>query len=110
MNRLEEFEKRLKKLEKHGFEDTLTLVEILSSITFFGGLKMEQCRYAKEGQCGLFFLKSEAKKKLPIVTDCRVRDCKGELGHCHLELSNVTCVFCPCDTLEVECKSSNLSS
>jgi len=95
MERLEEFEKRLKKLEKHGFEDTLTLVEILSNITYFGNLKMEKCKYAKEGQCGLFFLKSDAKKKIPIATSCRIRDCKGEQGHCHLELSNVTCTFCP---------------
>jgi len=109
MKRLEEFEKRLKKLEKHGFEDTLTLVEILSSINFFGGLKMEKCKYAKEGQCELFFLKSDAKKKIPIATDCRIRDCKGEPGHCHLELSNVTCAFCPRNTLELEHKSSNLS-
>ena len=95
LKHLEEFEKRLKKLEKHGFEDTLTLVELLSSINFFGGLKMEKCEYAKEGQCGFFFLGSDAKKKIPIATDCRIMDCKGEQGHCHLELSNVTCAFCP---------------
>ena len=95
LKRLEEFEKRLNKLEAHGFEDTLTLVEILSNITFFGGLKMEKCKYAKEGQCEFFFLKSEAKKKIPIATDCRIKNCKGESDHCHLELSNVTCAFCP---------------
>jgi len=95
MERLEEFEKRLRKLEKHGFEDALTLVEILGNITFFGNLKMEKCKYAKEGQCGLFFLKSDAKEKIPIATNCRIRDCKGEQVHCHLELSNVTCTFCP---------------
>jgi len=93
--RLEEFEKRLKRLEKHGFEDTLTLVEILGNITFFGNLKMQKCKYAKEGQCELFFLKSDAKEKIPMATSCRIRDCKGEQGHCHLELSNVTCTFCP---------------
>lgn len=86
---------RLKKLEKQGIEDTLTLVEILSNITFFGGLKMKKCKYAKEGQCGLFSLKSEAKKKVPIATDCRIRGCSGGSDHYHLELSNVTCTFCP---------------
>ena len=95
MKRLEDFEKRLEKLEKHEFEDTLTLLEILSTITFFGGLKTKNCKYAKEGQCELFFLESDAKKKTPIATDCRIKDCEGEPGHCHLELSNVTCAFCP---------------
>jgi len=93
--RLAEFEKRLKKLEKRGFEDTLTLVEILSNITFFGGLKKEKCEYAKEGQCGHFFLKKNATKKIPIATHCRITDCEGEPSHFHLELSNVTCAFCP---------------
>jgi len=95
LKRLEDFEKRLNKLEAHGFEDTLTLVEILSSMTFFGGLKMEKCKYAEEGQCGFFFLKNEAKKKIPIAGKCRIKDCKGEPDHCHLELSNVTCALCP---------------
>lgn len=89
-----EFEERLKKLEKHGFEDTLTLVEILSNITFFGNLKMETCKHAKVGQCGLYFLKSDSKK-IPIATSCKIRDCKGEQDHYHLELSNITCTFCP---------------
>jgi len=95
LKRLEEFEKRLENLEKHGFEDVLTLVEILSCITFFGSLKMEKCKYAKEGQCRLFLLRSDAKKKIPLATDCSISDCRGEPGHCHLELSNVTCAFCP---------------
>jgi hypothetical protein len=95
LKHLEEFEKRLSKLEKHGFEDTLTLVEILSNITFFGGSKMENCKYAREGQCGFFFLGSDAKKKIPIATDCRIRECDGKPDHCHLGLSNVTCAFCP---------------
>jgi hypothetical protein len=95
MKSLEKFEKRLDKLEKREFEDALTLIEILSTITFFGGVKMKKCKYAKEGQCALFLLKSDAEKKIPISTDCRIKDCKGEPGHHHLELSNVTCAFCP---------------
>lgn len=95
MKTLEELEERLEKLEKHEFEDTLTLIEILSTITFFGGLKTKKCRHAKEGQCGLFLLKGDAKKKTPIATDCRIKECEGEPGHCHLELSNVTCALCP---------------
>jgi hypothetical protein len=92
---LEEFEKRLKLLEEHGIEDSLTLVEILSNITFFGGLKMDKCKYARDGQCGRFFLKLDAAKKIPIATKCRIKGCTGELDHCHLELSNVGCAFCP---------------
>jgi len=107
MNGLEEFEKRLKKLETRKFENTLTLVEILSSLTFFGRLKMEKCEYAKEGQCGFFTLKSNAKSKIPIATDCRIRDCKGEPAHCHLELSNVTCAFCHGTTIPTYLPAAN---
>lgn len=91
---LEEFDKRLKKLEKRVFEDTITLVEILGNIAFFGGIKMEKCQYSMEGQCGLFYVRNNDKKKIPIATDCRISDCEGEPSHCHLELSNVTCAFC----------------
>lgn len=91
---LEEYENRLKTLEKRELEETVTLVEILSSIAFFGNLKMETCQHAKDGQCGFFFLKSNGRNKIPIATDCRIKDCEGEPGHCHLELSNITCVFC----------------
>lgn len=95
LNRLAELEKCLEKLEKHGFEDILTILEILSNLTFFGGLKMEQCEHAKEGQCRYFFLKNDAKKKIPIATNCRIQNCAREQNHCHLELSNVTCALCP---------------
>jgi hypothetical protein len=95
IKQLEELEKRLKLLEKHGIEDSLTLLEILSNITFFGNLKMEKCKYARDGQCGRFFLKLDAAKKIPIATKCRIKGCNRELDHCHLELSNVSCAFCP---------------
>jgi len=73
----------------------MLLLEIMSSATFFGNIKKTNCEYVKEGQCSFFFLKKEAKNKLPIATDCRITDCKDIPGHCHLELSNVTCTFCP---------------
>jgi hypothetical protein len=92
---LKELEKRLELLEKHEIEDSLTLLEILSNITFFGNLKMEKCKYARDGQCGRFFLKLDAVKKIPIATKCRIKRCNVKLDHCHLELSNVTCAFCP---------------
>ena len=92
---LEELEKRLNSLEKHGIEDSLILLEILSNITFFGKLKINKCTHAREGQCGHFFLKRDATKKIPIATKCRIKGCSDEPNHCHLELSNVTCAFCP---------------
>jgi len=92
---LEQFEKRLIELEKHGFEDTVTIVEILSNITFFGTLKMEKCEHAKDGQCELYFLRTDAKKKIPIATDCRIKECRAQPNHCHLELSKITCALCP---------------
>ena len=95
IKQLDELEKRLKLLENHGMENSLTLLEILSNITFFGNLKMEKCKYARDGQCGRFFLELDAVKKIPIATKCRIKGCNGELDHCHLELSNVSCVFCP---------------
>jgi len=95
LKRLTELEKRIEKLEKHGFEDTLTLIEILGNAAYFGNLKMEKCEYAKQGQCSLFLLRSDAKGKIPTVTHCRINDCKGETGHCHLEVSGLTCAFCP---------------
>lgn len=92
---LKDIDIRLKKLERQSAQDVMLLLEIMSSATFFGNIKKTNCEYAKEGQCSFFFLKKEAKNKLPIATDCRISDCKDIPGHCHLELSNVTCTFCP---------------
>jgi hypothetical protein len=94
IKQLEELDKRLKLLEKRGIEDSLTLLEILSNITFFGKLKMEKCKYARDGQCGRYFLKLDAAKKIPIATKCRIKGCNSELDHYHLELSNISCAFC----------------
>jgi len=95
LKRLTDLEKRIEAMEKHGFEDTLTLIEILGNAAYFGNLKMEKCEYAKQGQCSLFLLRTDARGKIPMVTDCRIDNCKGEKGHCHLEVSRVTCAFCP---------------
>ena len=92
---LKDIDTRLKKLERQSAQDVMLLLEIMSSATFFGNIKKINCEHAKEGQCSFFFLKKEAKNKLPIATDCRISDCKDIPGHCHLELSNLTCTFCP---------------
>ncbi len=86
---------RLKKLEDLSFEEYLTLVEIMSNATFFGDMKRTSCGHAKEGQCDLFFLGTEQKQKIPIVADCRIKGCDTSKPHLHIELSNVTCTFCP---------------
>ena len=92
---LEEINIRLDKLEKQDLQNILSLLEIMSSATFFGEMKKTKCEYSKEGQCSFFFLKKETKNRLPIALDCRIEDCKDMPGHCHLELSNLTCTFCP---------------
>ena len=92
---LNELDKRLKLLEKRGIQDSLILLEILSNITFFGKLKMEKCKYAKHQQCERFFINPKATKKIPISTKCQIKECDNELDHYHLELSNVSCAFCP---------------
>jgi hypothetical protein len=91
---LDKLEKKLKLLEKRGMENSLTLLEILSNITYFGNLKMKKCKYAKDGQCGYFFLKLDASMKIPIATKCRIKRCNDKLDHLHLELSHVGCAFC----------------
>ena len=92
---LEEIKVRLDKLEKQGIQDVMLLLEIMSSVTFFGKIKKINCEYAREDQCSFFFLKKEEKNKLPIAMDCRIIDCKDIPSHRHLELSNLTCTFCP---------------
>jgi len=91
---LEELNKRIEKLEKQKDQEVLALVEILSSATFFGDLKKITCQYAKDGQCDFFVLKNNAKNRIPIATDCRIRDCQVSSKHSHIELSNITCTFC----------------
>ena len=93
-NQLEQLTTRLEKLEKRDMQDLLTLLEIMSNVYFFGGMKKTNCEYAKNGQCSLFYLKDGAKSKVPVATQCRIRECETH-GHCHLEISNVTCTFCP---------------
>jgi hypothetical protein len=91
---IEEVNQRLSKIERQSFQDFTTLIEILSNATFFGEMKMN-CEYAKEGQCSFFFITKKVKYALPIVGPCRIEDCKDVPGHFHLELSNLTCSFCP---------------
>jgi hypothetical protein len=91
---LEELNQRLGKLEQQNTQEILTLIEMLSNATFFGTLKKANCEFAKNGQCSFFALQYETKNKIPIVTDCRIKDCNEPTIHSHIELSNITCAFC----------------
>ena len=91
---LEELHKRVDKIEKQKNQEVLTLVEILSNATFFGEIKKANCEYAKNGQCSFFILKNEAKNKIPIVAECRIKQCREPSLHCHIELSNISCTLC----------------
>jgi len=92
---LEELNNRVDKLEKRDIQDLLTLLEIMSNATFFGGMKKTSCEHAKEGQCSLFYLKKGSTNKIPLATDCRINGCSDSTEHCHLETSAVACTFCP---------------
>lgn len=89
-----ELHKRLDKIEKQKNQEVLALVEILSNATFFGEIKKENCGYAKNGQCSLFILENAVKNKIPIATECRIKQCKETSLHCHIELSDISCTLC----------------
>lgn len=99
---IESLTNRLDKLEKQKNQEILALVEILSNATFFGDLKKVRCQYARDGQCSYFILKTNAKSKIPIVTDCKIEKCNVPSKHCHIELSNITCTFCQATKMEVD--------
>lgn len=95
MNQLKDLQTKTKTLENHVTENSLTLLEILSNITFFGNLKMERCKFAKNGQCERYFLTPDAANKIPIATKCRIKGCTMKSDHFHIELSNLGCALCP---------------
>jgi hypothetical protein len=95
---IEELTQRLDKLEEQNKQEILTLIELLANATFFGETKKLNCEYAKNGQCTFFIVKSEEKYAIPIVTKCRIKDCKEQNRHYHLELSNITCTLCQKET------------
>ncbi len=86
---------RIDKLEHQGFDEFLTLVEIMSNATFFGDMKRTTCEHAKQGQCTFFTLEKTAREKIPIATRCRIKNCPDQNEHYHIEISNITCTLCP---------------
>jgi hypothetical protein len=92
--RLEELDKRIEKIEQQNNLEILTMVEILSTATFFGKMKKASCKRAINGQCSYFIINIQEKNKIPIITQCRIDGCKEQTAHCHLETSNITCSLC----------------
>ena len=91
---LQELNRRIDRLENDRNQEVLTLVEILSNIGFFGGIKKSNCDFAKNGQCTFFILKNDTKNTIPITSNCRVKQCKESPLHSHIELSEITCALC----------------
>ena len=93
-NQIEELHLQLDKLEEQQTQGILALVEILSNATFFGELKKANCQYAINGQCARFILENDAKNKIPLASECRIKQCAESVKHYHIELSNITCTLC----------------
>ena len=91
---IDELRKRVDKLEEQKKDEVLALIEILSNLMFFGEIKKENCGYSENGQCAYFTLKNDSKNKIPVVSKCRIKECKEPAPHCHIELSDITCSLC----------------
>jgi hypothetical protein len=91
---IDELNKRVNIIEKQKKQEVLTLVEILSNATFFGEIRKSNCEHAKNGQCSFYLLEKEVKNKIPIVAECRIRDCEEPSLHYHIEISNISCTLC----------------
>ena len=92
---IQELHSRVDRIEEQKNQELLTLVEILSNATFFGGIKKANCDHAKQGQCAYFKIDNAVEKSIPIVSECRIKNCNGKEMHYHIELSNITCSLCP---------------
>ena len=99
---LEELDRRINKIEIQNEQEILTLIEILSNAKFFGEIKMSTCLNASNGQCSYFIIRNSEKNTLPIVTNCRISNCQEEMGHKHIEISNLTCSLCQVTNLKKE--------
>ena len=109
ISEIEELHKRVDKIERQKSEEVLALVEILSNATFFGEMKKLNCEFAKNGQCGFFFLDGEENNKIPIFTECRIKGCQEPSFHLHIELSNISCTLCQRTVAEPEMECYKLA-
>lgn len=99
--------RRLETLENNKDQEIISLVEILANINFFGQVKKAVCQYARDGQCSLYVVDTPLKEQIPFTASCRVRDCKEQSIHSHIEISNITCGLCS-ETASSEPLNSNL--
>ncbi len=91
---IDELNKRVDIIERQKKQEVLTLIEILSNATFFGEMRKSSCEHAKNGQCSFYLLEEEVKNKIPIVAECRIKDCEEPSLHYHIEISNISCTLC----------------
>jgi hypothetical protein len=50
------------------------------------------------------------RNKMPIITDCRINECQEPDDHCHIELSNISCILCQRIVIGPEIEDSKLVS
>ena len=107
---IDDLHRRVDKIERQNSEEVLALVEILSNATFFGEIKKTNCEYAKDGQCSFFVLDGEERNKMPIISECRIKECQEPYDHSHIEISNISCVLCQRIVTGPETEVSKLAS
>lgn len=95
VSNIQELSNRVNRIEEQKNQEVVTLIEILANATFFGGIKKAKCDHAKQGQCSFFTIDSIVEKSIPIVSKCKIKNCKEKQPHHHIELSNITCSLCP---------------
>jgi len=62
---LEKLKIRLAQLEKQSVQDTILLIEIMSSATFFGEMKKSNCKYAKKVNAAFSFSRKRKMLSFP---------------------------------------------
>jgi hypothetical protein len=107
---IDELHRRVDKIERQNREEVLALVEILSNATFFGQIKKSNCEFAKDGQCSFFVLDDGERDKIPISSQCRIKECQEPYIHCHIEISNISCTLCQRIVVGPETEISRLAS
>jgi hypothetical protein len=91
---IENIHKRLEQIENHNKNEMLSIIEILSNLSFFGELKQTACEFAVNGQCSCFTIDRTTCNRIPLVSECRIKNCQESKNHYHIELSKLSCGLC----------------